>query len=115
MSAIAIPLALTTARAEVKLRINMVVAAVCLLSIVVIAAIVALRILVPSDTTTFVLILGFVASTVGTLLALVKIQETHTTFNSKMDELLRVSKELARSEGRAEGRSEGRSEGWAKE
>ena len=48
------------------------------------------------------------------ILALLKISELHVMINSRMDELLKVAKELAHAQGLAEGKAEGKAQGEQK-
>lgn len=74
-----------------------------------IIAIVAITLLRPAEDNTalIVVVLGFVATTLGTVLTYLKTQETHLSVNSRMDQLLSVAQRQSRAEGLAAGKIEG--------
>ena len=60
-------------------------------------------------------IIGFTGTTLGSVLAFMKSQETHASVNSRMDDFIKkfeassvAKQDLARSEGLAEGKTQGR-------
>ncbi len=59
-------------------------------------------------------IMTFVMAGMPAMLALLKIRELHVMINSRMDELLKVAKELAHAQGLAEEKAEGKAQGEQK-
>ena len=71
------------------------------ITVAAVAGVVVLSVLLPSNSTSIAVIVGFLVPTVTALLALLKAQDTHSIVNSRITKLLDVTDRLARSEGRA--------------
>ncbi len=75
-------------------------------------SIVAVTVIRPNDDNSaiIVLILGSIAPTTVALLAFMKAQETHLSVNSRLDEFIHNSNQVARAEAEETGRQKGRDE-----
>lgn len=82
--------------------------AIVIMVVVAILSIVSVTIFVPDKDHTQIisLIIGVLAPTTISLLALMKAQETHLSVNSRLDDFMKGAAEVALEQGRKEGRME---------